>query len=580
MHIVDSKKSPVINKLILCSPNLVAAFVGGTMVNCGHNSQILVCQPGASSWSVRANDECKLFEDMAFYQGKLYALADDENLLIVNISEDPSTGDPQIARIGQVIRGDPLFTDVSTVVKKKRYLVESCGALLMVRRKVCCRMAGKKLVAEQSEFEVFEADLEHSRWVNVTTVGHDQMLFLGRRCSRAVSASQYGMPGDQIFFLDDVIENAFEEYTFEEETTSVSAYNMRTCEIPQCKMTHVEHPRSWSDLPTELVGLVLCRLPAYPDRVRFGAVCRHWSFSSAQNLLPPPLPCLTFPDGTFVSLPHGESFQFHDSAGYHSTCGEWLIFSNDGTYTLKNPFSKVTMTLPNMSCFCLIDEPVEIINGRVIPEGEMTQKSMNMNVKMSLGKVIVCSMLLVAAFVDIGSLSTVALCRPGAASWLVSGLVCRRILFEMMFCEGKLYVIDEIRDLLAIHAGEDNDSGKISISRIERLIENPPFSLSFIDNGVCFTDYFLVECKGALLLVSRTIPGIPCDDSRGRVTYKPTGVDFKVFEANSSLWVGVTCLGDDQALFVGKRYSWSVDVSQYNKLKGNCIFMLDDGSHY
>ncbi|TVU39177.1 hypothetical protein EJB05_12584, partial [Eragrostis curvula] len=352
--------------------------------------------------------------------------------------------------------------------------------------------------------------------------------------------------------------------------------------IPQCKMTHVEHPRSWSDLPTELVGLVLCRLPAYPDRVRFGAVCRHWSFSSAQNLLPPPLPCLTFPDGTFVSLPHGESFQFHDSAGYHSTCGEWLIFSNDGTYTLKNPFSKVTMTLPNMSCFCLIDEPVEIINGRVIPEGEMTQKSMNMNVKMSLGKVIVCSMLLVAAFVDIGSLSTVALCRPGAASWLVSGLVCRRILFEMMFCEGKLYVIDEFRDLLAIHAGEDNDSGKISISRIERLIENLPFSLSFIDNGVCFTDYFLVECKGALLLVSRTIPGIPCDDSRGRVTYKPTGVDFKVFEAdfNSSLWVGVTCLGDDQALFVGKRYSRSVDVSQYNKLKGNCIFMLDDGSHY
>lgn len=173
---------------------------------------------------------------MAFYQGKLYAVADNENLLVVNISQDPSTGDPQVSRIGQVIKGDPdplfdAWLPDDTTAKKKLYLVESRGALLMVRRKVCCRMVDDTIVAGRiSEFEVLEADFEHSQWVNVTTLGDDQMLFLGRPCSRAVSASQYGMSNDQIFFLDDVMENVV-EYNFDEENTSVNVYDMRNGEV-------------------------------------------------------------------------------------------------------------------------------------------------------------------------------------------------------------------------------------------------------------------------------------------------------------------------------------------------------------
>ncbi|KAF8759191.1 hypothetical protein HU200_010219 [Digitaria exilis] len=190
MHIQSSKKMPVVNKIVMCSPNLVAAFAGSTLVGAGQNSQIIVCQPGASSWSVLAKYPCKLFEDMVFYKGKLYALANDENLLIINISQDPITGDPQISRIGQVISGDNPWH--STIVpgeatdKKKLYLVESGGSLLMIRRRVCCTLVGETVVAGQSEFEVFKADLEHSRWVNVTTLG-DEMLFLGRPCSKAIA---------------------------------------------------------------------------------------------------------------------------------------------------------------------------------------------------------------------------------------------------------------------------------------------------------------------------------------------------------------------------------------------------------
>ncbi|KAE8786866.1 hypothetical protein D1007_39108 [Hordeum vulgare] len=240
MHINTSEQLHL-SKIMLCSPNLVAALVG-----IGHTSQILLCQRGASAWSVRAYDQCKAFEDMAFYQGKLYAIANDENLLVVNISQDHSTGDPQVSGIGQVIEGDspPLYSvvfDDNTMLCKKLYLVESQGVLLMARRTIICRVPGPgaepgEAVAGLTGFKVFKADFEHSRWVEVSTVGADQLLFLGRRCSRAMSVSQYdGLLGDYIFFLDDDEENRM-DYCYDNEDTSFGGYGMRSNAV------HFPHP--------------------------------------------------------------------------------------------------------------------------------------------------------------------------------------------------------------------------------------------------------------------------------------------------------------------------------------------------
>jgi hypothetical protein len=180
---------------------------------------------------------------MAFYQGKLYALDDEENLLVVNISSYQSTGDPQVSRIGRVLKdkGDckvdhswfQLSLEDNSMPFKKLYLVESCGMLLMVRRKILCRIPKPvlgvavfgKVVAGKSEFEVFKADFEHSRWIKMSTVGDDQVLFLGRRCSRAVSVSQFRLPCNRIFFLDDDDEYRM-EYFYGEKNTSCSSYDM------------------------------------------------------------------------------------------------------------------------------------------------------------------------------------------------------------------------------------------------------------------------------------------------------------------------------------------------------------------
>ncbi|RLN34950.1 putative F-box protein [Panicum miliaceum] len=175
----------------------------------------------------------------------------------------------------------------------------------------------------------------------------------------------------------------------------------------------------------------------------------------------------------FFSLPHSESFQFPESMGYHSSCGEWLVFLCDGTYSLKNPFSKDTLTLPKLSCLCPIEEPEEIVNltitleGEmpqgsldmdaeneivnltVIQGGEMPQKSLDMDAEMSVYKLVVCSSLLAAAIVNLGPVYTIALCRPGADSWFISRLLRRDQHIDMMLYGGKLFVLDEFKNLLA-----------------------------------------------------------------------------------------------------------------------------------
>ncbi|CAO2149629.1 unnamed protein product [Urochloa humidicola] len=58
-------------------------------------------------------------------------------------------------------------------------------------------------------------------------------------------------------------------------------------------MAGTPRSRQWADLPLELAGLVLGRLPTHVDRVRFGAVCPQWRSAAGQVQLPPPPPLLS-----------------------------------------------------------------------------------------------------------------------------------------------------------------------------------------------------------------------------------------------------------------------------------------------
>ncbi|EAY99696.1 hypothetical protein OsI_21678 [Oryza sativa Indica Group] len=109
--------------------------------------------------------------------------------------------------------------------------------------------------------------------------------------------------------------------------------------------------RPWPDLPSELLGLVLLRLPSHADRVRLRSVCRPWRSSARVelDLLPPPLPWLLLRGGAFITLPDGAAHRLPavpgDATHLASTGSGLLIVHGDGMLSLMNPSSLATTPL-------------------------------------------------------------------------------------------------------------------------------------------------------------------------------------------------------------------------------------------
>ncbi|XBI07081.1 hypothetical protein VPH35_135029 [Triticum aestivum] len=110
--------------------------------------------------------------------------------------------------------------------------------------------------------------------------------------------------------------------------------------------------RPWSDLPPELLGLVLKRLPSLADRVHLRAVCHPWRSNSRLQTLPLPFLWLTLPDGTFLSIPSGEIHHISLPEGVScqgSIDNLLFLMHNDGVCYLMNPFSKTRLQLPKLA---------------------------------------------------------------------------------------------------------------------------------------------------------------------------------------------------------------------------------------
>jgi len=130
-----------------------------------------------------------------------------------------------------------------------------------------------------------------------------------------------------------------------------------------CRMSGARRPPPWSDLPSELLGLVFLRLPKRADRAFFTAVCRTWCSAARKCRLPPPspVPWLVVPGGSAISLAHGGgTVQLPDRVRYHVTSGEWLVLSrdDDSCFLMNTPsprppyrFPACVLTTPTRSLF-------------------------------------------------------------------------------------------------------------------------------------------------------------------------------------------------------------------------------------
>ncbi|CAM0903685.1 unnamed protein product [Alopecurus aequalis] len=227
-----SSTEPLMRKLVVCLPNLVAAVVGAGE---GWPHKLALCRPGAasSSWAVVAHDQLESLEDMIWYRGKLYALQQGNHGSLLCVSMGGEDGEPTVSRVDDAIVEGLRWGFTTSPLQ---YLLESDGALLMVRREDPniqghhSHFVGLGL-ERATKFKVFKADLARSRWTELSSVGEDRVLFVQRWCSRAVrvpeQCKEY-VAGDRIFFVDDAAARGYNcSYYRKKVSFYCSIYDMR-----------------------------------------------------------------------------------------------------------------------------------------------------------------------------------------------------------------------------------------------------------------------------------------------------------------------------------------------------------------
>ncbi|OEL25409.1 hypothetical protein BAE44_0013572 [Dichanthelium oligosanthes] len=208
VHLNDLARSSVMymRKAIVCSPDLIAAFLGG--------SSFAFYRPGAPSWSVcRPSDDDHdarrrgSYVDVAFYRGKLYGLNDVDELFIHKIAGDgaPEAAASHVVEHAIKAQGPRRTADPEETFIRCHYLVVSCtGKLLMVKWTVPPFYRRSSPASfDGITVEVYEADLEVGRWLEVNSLDNGEALFVGRGCSKAVrfTGNDERFQGNRVYVL-------------------------------------------------------------------------------------------------------------------------------------------------------------------------------------------------------------------------------------------------------------------------------------------------------------------------------------------------------------------------------------------
>ncbi|CAO2187923.1 unnamed protein product [Urochloa humidicola] len=218
----------------------------------------LVSARGSSSMSpeqsVKRIQGPQVIHDIAFFHGKLYALTWYEGLRVIELDVGHFGEAKSSPGFLWCIPDDPKQQEIYNYENDDRYLVvrylvESNGGLLMVRRWVSIPPDAHLGDHDRTvRFEVFQADLANatapSRWIKLDSlVGH--AIFLGIECSKSVPASHCagGVQEDSIYFMHRVFDNQSKELSghCRDPLADSGVYNLRdgriTALLPEAVMS-------------------------------------------------------------------------------------------------------------------------------------------------------------------------------------------------------------------------------------------------------------------------------------------------------------------------------------------------------
>ncbi|CAM0153254.1 unnamed protein product [Urochloa decumbens] len=290
--------------------------------------------------------------------------------------------------------------------------------------------------------------------------------------------------------------------------------------------------RSWSDLPHDLLGEVIRRLPALGDRLRLRAVCRQWRRAEPAHAAMPWLAaaghCIGLHDAAIhrVALPGGED------AACRGSFGNWLALVPVPPQPpcqpfLLDPFTAARVPLPPWT-----GGTISKIVLSAAPDSEDCTVAavvcLEFGKELRLGSIAVCRL------------------RQGETSrpwWCVTETFN---LEDIAFFNGNLHAVDRQEQTYVLEAEE-----------LERMRAWPLFHRDPVARCSAHNKYYLVACHGRLLLVCRSfgtsrVPGgghhtvgfrvsAVSEHSYGTAT-PPPPVKVKSFDGHA-LFVGDACCG-------------------------------------
>ncbi|KAG2576145.1 hypothetical protein PVAP13_6NG009600, partial [Panicum virgatum] len=242
---------------------------------------------------------------------------------------------------------------------------------------------------------------------------------------------------------------------------------------------------AWADLPPDILGAVIARLPHPGDRARICAACRAWRSAACPHVRHQPpwlvLPdcsfCTTGRDGAFFpripGLPDNATCLAAAGAGWlaldctddvfrrtptmDNFCYEAGMFvvnarpdiKHRHTYMLHNPFSNITVPLPEL----------DDIIGHVAETFEVRKVLMRSSTNPAD----------LVAVTTSSSDCNIILCRPGKGAHVLPHF---RVI-DVAFLGDILYGITSGEELVASHLGEDDDDGRPQVTRFRLDIRNP-----------------------------------------------------------------------------------------------------------
>ncbi|KAK6945158.1 Domain unknown function DUF295 [Dillenia turbinata] len=293
------------------------------------------------------------------------------------------------------------------------------------------------------------------------------------------------------------------------------------------------------------------------DFVNFGCVCKPWLWAASAakfNAKRLPLLMLAEKEETHVREFYDISVggQIHQvdlpvarGSKIFPTLG-WLVvvLETNADMILLHPFLRKTINLPN---------PINL-NEELVENGKTWLPYFDKAV-LSADPCLSSDWVLMIIYDGIGKL---AFARNGDKAWtgIDAPISCCS---DIYYHDGQFYGVDYAGRIVACDVQGPNPSAGYVISRI------PP------DLGAMVGyKFYLAEWCGKLLVIHRFI------DIRAEVKV------FRVFEidfADQGNWVEVTHMGN-KAIFLGFNSSITVDASDFQKCKPNCLYFTDDVEQY